>query len=308
MRNFTVTGNGGLELAGYAWEDVAEPRAIIQISHGMAEHARRYERFATYLNERGYLVVAHDHRGHGASLKSMDDMGYLGEDGWNLLVDDLFLLTSYIKARYPGLPLIIFGHSMGSFALRKYLTLHGEELAGAVISGTGNNPPALNAVAVSIARMEVYLKGPRHRSRLMDSLSFGSFNSAFKPNRTAFDWLSRDEGQVDRYCTDPLCGQIFTSSFFADFVQGLRELGRMDDLRRIPAKLPVLFVSGKEDPLSAGGKAVEAVAARMEKAGLSRPELRIYEGARHELVNETNHAEVYGDISAWISTVLAARS
>lgn len=305
MKSFRISGQDGLELHTVSWDQVESPKAIVQISHGMAEHILRYDGFAKHLNERGFIVYGHDHRGHGATAVSAEDLGYFSdENGWDKLIDDLYAVTCHIKASHPELPLFMFGHSMGSFALRHYLGKYGYELSGAIISGTGHNPNWLNWAAYQVAKIEKKIKGKRHRSHLMTSLSFGSFNKQFKPNHTEFDWLSRDEIEVYKYIEDPLCGLVFTSGFFEDFLGGIIELTKKSTLAAIPKERPYLFISGMSDPLAQGGKAIREVAGSFKAAGIQDVSVKLYPEARHELTNELDKAAVFKDIADWLDTKL----
>jgi alpha-beta hydrolase superfamily lysophospholipase len=306
MRTFKLIGNDQLELHGIAWDEIESPKAIVQLSHGMAEHILRYDAFASFLNEHGFIVYGHNHRGHGDSVKTTDDLGYLSaSDGWNKLVDDLHTVTLHIKKEKPELPLFIFGHSMGSFALRHYLSKFGTDIDGAIICGTGNNSSLLNHVALKVAKWEQEFKGPKHRSHLMTTLSFGKFNNKFKPNKTEFDWLNRDEIEVYKYIEDPLCGLVFTSSFYVDFLNGIIELSKKSSVEQIPKDKPYLFISGENDPLSQRGKAIEQVAAQYKRAGIQNVSVKIYLKARHELTNEMNKEEIYKDVVAWLEKSLS---
>jgi alpha-beta hydrolase superfamily lysophospholipase len=301
MRTFKLMGKDQLELHGIAWDEIESPKAIVQLSHGMAEHILRYDGFAAFLNAHGFIVYGHNHRGHGASVKTTDDLGYLSDsDGWNKLVDDLHTMTMHIKKERPELPLFIFGHSMGSFALRHYLSRFGSDIDGAVICGTGNNSSMLNQVALQVAKLEQKFKGPKHRSQLMTTLSFGKFNNKFKPNKTEFDWLNRDEIEVYKYIEDPLCGLVFTSSFYVDFLNGIIELSKNSSVNQIPKDKPYLFISGENDPLSLRGKAIEQVASQYRSAGIQNVLVKIYPQARHELTNEMNKEEIYKDVVDWL--------
>lgn len=305
MKNLRIIGKDNLALNTVMWDQVDTPRGVVQISHGMAEHILRYEAYARYLNERGFIVCGHDHRGHGATAVTEADLGYYSDsEGWTKLIDDLYAVTSHIKDSHPELPVYIFGHSMGSFALRHYLARYGQAVDGAIISGTGHNPAWLSHTAYTLAKFELKMKGPRHRSKLMTQLSFGSFNKQFRPNRTAFDWLSRDEVEVYKYIEDPLCGVVFTSSFYVDFLGGIIELSKAETVNQIPKDKPYLFVSGMADPLSQNGKAVQQVAAAFKSAGISDVSVKLYPDARHELTNELNKEAVYRDVADWLDTKL----
>lgn len=302
MKMFKLLGADNLELQGMKWDGVEAPLGVVQISHGMAEHISRYEEFAEFLNANGFIVYGHDHRGHGDSVTAEEDYGFLSdEEGWSKLVSDLHLMTLNIKGDYPSLPIYIFGHSMGSFALRDYLTQFGSSIDGAIICGTGNNPNWLNQIALWFAKRECKNKGPRHHSKFMTKLSFGSYNNKFKPNKTEFDWLSRDEIQVYKYIEDSECGRVFTSQFYVDFLTGIIELSKQENVNKIPKDKPYLFISGEDDPLCRKGEAIQFISGQFKQAGISNVQVKIYSGARHELTNETNRQEIYSDVLLWLN-------
>ncbi|MDF8263615.1 alpha/beta hydrolase [Luteipulveratus flavus] len=304
---FTLESHDGTSLHVHRWLPDGEPSAIVQLAHGMAEHAARYERFAQALTDAGYAVYAEDHRGHGRTSEGADT-GYLADsDGWGTVVEDLFALTERACSEHPGLSVVLFGHSMGSFLARSYAMRHGDELAGLVLCGTATDPGLLGKVGKAVASVEARVRGRRHPSDLMNKLTFGQYNAAFKPTRTDFDWLSRDEAEVDTYIADPRCGEVFTSAFYVDLLGGLAEISSDRDVARIPSGLPVLVISGDQDPVGGkGAKGVKAVAAQLRSAGVQDVILTLYPGARHELLNETNRDEVTADVLTWIAKTLKA--
>ena len=227
----SATGQG--ELYVRVWEPENQPKAVLQIVHGMAEHIERYDRFARYLNQNSILVVGADNASHGKSISKDGIRGYFGaEHGWNSLIQDIQSVHSIIKQSYCGLPCILFGHSMGSFLARSYAARHGDDLDGFIFCGTAGKNPAL-PVAKVLARSEIRKNGASTPSRLLDKLSFGAYNNAFKPNRTPFDWLSRDEAEVDKYVDDPACGFVFTAAGFRDLFDGLGEVSGPQWARRV---------------------------------------------------------------------------
>ena len=305
MNEFFLYGADQLELHVVRWDEVEMPKAVIQISHGMAEHILRYAEFAEYLNSRGYIVIGHDHRGHGTTVKTDDNIGYFSDsEGWLKLVSDIHVVTMHIKETYPELPIYIFGHSMGSFATRHYLGLFGTDIEGAIICGTGNNSLWMNKAALALAKYEVRKKGRKHKSTLMTKLSFGSFNKKFKPNKTECDWLCRDEVEVYKYIEDPYCGSTFTSSFYEDFLSGLIELSSPTVMNKIPKDKPYFFISGSADPLSKNGSVIHQLVNQYKALGIQKVDYKLYENARHELTNETNKQEVYQDVADWIDKQL----
>jgi len=302
-----ISAADGTSLHTYRWLPDGPPRAIVQIAHGMAEHAARYERFAQALTGAGYAVYANDHRGHGQTATTQAH-GYLADrDGWNTVVADLGAVTEFARAEHPGVPVVLFGHSMGSFLSRAYAALHGARLAGLVLSGTAGNPGPLAAVGKGVAQVQGRLRGRKHQSGLMNTLTFGQYNSAFKPNRTDFDWLSRDEAEVDQYIADPLCGNVFTTSFYSDLLGGVQQVNRTSAYAAVPRDLPVLVISGSLDPVGADGKGPREVAEAYRSAGVSDVTVTLYPDARHELLNETNRDEVTADVLAWLDERLPGR-
>lgn len=280
-----------------------EPRACMQIMHGMAEHIDRYQDFAAFLADNGILVCAMDDPGHGKSVAEGQPLGYFGEqNGWDNLIKDNQTLHALIKADYPALPFILFGHSMGSFLARTYAGRLGHEFDGFIFSGTAGANPALG-VAKMLAKSSIIKGHGKEPNAKLDALSFGSYNKKIKPSRTPFDWLSRDEENVDKYIADPLCGFVFTSYGFLDLFTGLSEISDMNWARRVP-KRPILLIAGDHDPVGGMGKGVRQVEGWLKKSG-HKPVLKLYAGARHEVLNETNRTEVYQDVLLFIETVCA---
>ncbi len=300
---FSFGSDDGTPIFTYAWRADGDgaPSAVVQIAHGMAEHAGRYARFAEALTRAGFAVYANDHRGHGRTVKNPLERGYFGDaNGWYRVVGDMARLTERIRERHPGLPVWLFGHSMGSFLARAYISRHGEGLSGVVLCGTGGNPGFMGTVGRWIAAFECLRKGRRGPSPLLTSLSLGDFNKPFRPNRTDFDWLSRDPAEVDRYVADPLCGGVFTAGFYADMIGGIMDLYRSAEIAAIPRDLPILLISGERDPMGKNTRAVNAVAESYTAAGIRDVTVRFYEGARHELLNETNRDEVTSEVINWM--------
>jgi alpha-beta hydrolase superfamily lysophospholipase len=284
--SFSYTSADGRQIAAYRWDPAGEPRAAVQLTHGMGEHAKRYEHVARALTDAGYVVYAQDQRGHGASADP-DALGDLGEGGWPGLVDDIGLLSARIRAEHPGLPLILLGHSMGSFAVQQYLLDHSEDVDGVVLTGTG---------AIDLLEPALDLDQP---------LDLALFNAAFQPARTDFDWLSRDPEVVDAYVADPSCGfGIDTGSAKAMFL-GARRLADPAQVARMRSSLPVYIAVGDADPVNGGLTLLTPLADRYTQAGITDLVVRTYPEARHEVLNETNRDEVIGELLAWLDRVLA---
>lgn len=303
---FWLTANDHSRLYVNQWLPDTPPKALIMVSHGMAEHGGRYARLAEALCGAGYGVVALDQRGHGRTA----DEGTLGlfaeRDGWNKVVGDLASLNQHIGQQLPGVPIILLGHSMGSYIAQAYLLHHSASLHGAILSGSNFQPVALYRAARLIARAERLRQGLRGRSALIEYLSFGSFNKAFKPNRTAFDWLSRDPDEVDRYRHDPLCGFRCTNQLWIDLLGGLQQISKASNLAQIDPGLPILVIGGECDPVSEG-KRLKRLAHALREAGCQNLQLNIYPQARHELFNETNRDEVTADVLTWLDQALTSR-
>lgn len=291
----------------YGWlpdGDGTPAKAVVQIAHGMAETAARYERFAAALTARGYAVFAGDHRGHGRTAGRPEAVGDPGPYSFARMTDDLAAVTERIAARHPGAPIVLFGHSMGSFLAQQYMYRHPGKLAGVILSGSdGPKGPELG-LGLLLARLEARWRGDGHRSRLLNALTFGGYNRRFRPVRTAFDWLSRDPEEVDRYIADPYCGGVFTAGFFRDFFAGLRDIHKPEHLRRIPRELPILIVSGDKDPVGRFGAGVRQLADLYRQLGFSRVRCKLYPGGRHELLNETNREEVTDDVLQWLDRLV----
>lgn len=304
---FKFTAMDGVIINVHKWglEEGQAIKGVVQISHGMAEWAYRYDYFAKALNREGYIVYANDHRGHGLTAPSMEDVGYISDnDGFFDKVEDMRELNQLIREEHPSLPVVLFGHSMGSFLSQRYIQLYGSDLVGVILSGSnGKQGPIIN-LGIALAYLEMKFKGRRHRSRLLDKLSFGSYNRAFPDNRTKFDWLSRDEKLVDRYIEDPYCGGIFTSSFFYDFLRGLKMITRRKNLEAVSKNLPIYIFSGSMDPVGGFGKGVEKLKEMYETHGLKEVSLVLYPEGRHEMLNEINRDEVIEDIVRWLNKIL----
>lgn len=302
----TVTTADDTALFTHRWLPDGEPKAVVQLSHGMAEHSARYAGVAEALTAAGYAVYAHDHRGHGRTAHEADHGYFADRDGWTRVVADLRQVTDHARAEHPGLPVFLLGHSMGSFLARSYVIQDSHDLAGLILSGTAGDPGALGTVGAGVAAAEARLRGRRHVSGLMDTLTFGRYNAAFKPNRTDVDWLSRDEAEVDAYVADPLCGNTFTSGFFVDLMGGLAGINDAKQVATVRPDLPVLLVAGDKDPVGAGGRGPRAVAQQYRDAGVTDVTCTLYPDARHEVFNETNRDEVLADVVRWLDAHLAS--
>jgi alpha-beta hydrolase superfamily lysophospholipase len=307
MRSFSLTAPDGRALHVYHWEPAGPVRGVVQIAHGLAEHAGRYAELAGALAAAGYAVYAHDHRGHGQTALGADDRGFFAEkDGWRKCLDDLRQVNRQAAQAHPGVPLVLLGHSMGSFLAQQFMSENGNFLAGAILMATDGPPSLLARAGRGVARLERARLGARGRSALIHALAFGAFNRAFAPARTDFDWLSRDEAEVDRYGNDPSCGFVATVQLWIDLLDAWGSLARPARLAQIPRGLPILLLTGTRDPVSARGAGVKRLIRTYRRAGLECVSALFYEGARHELLHETNRAEVIRDLLGWLDFIIRA--
>jgi alpha-beta hydrolase superfamily lysophospholipase len=281
--------------------DIGRPQLLVHVLHGMAEHGARYARLASALNAQGMAVWAHDHRGHGLTgSASGEPLGHFADsNGWRLLVDDAWRVSREMMAAYPGVPLALFAHSMGSFIGQLLLGEHGGTLGAVVLSGTNGPPDFREGIlrAASVGQLRVL--GPRNPGKWLDRQITKTFNRRFEPRQTNFDWLSRDAEEVRAYDADPLCGFPLTSQAWFDFLHGKAELGSDDHLDRIPKTLPIHVIAGTHDPVGEDGKGVQRLLDLYRRKGLTIS-WTFYDEARHELVNETSREEVTADLIKWL--------
>ena len=301
MKEFQLSSADGLLLQGKHWTSKKPVKAVVQISHGMAEHIDRYDSFARYLTDAGIEVFGHSHRGHGKTAKSKDDLGYLAQsNGWDLLVDDISDITKMIKEEMPGIPLVLLGHSMGSFAVRNILRKKAKEYDGAVIIGSGWQSPAKVKTAQILSSLVDVITDEKSRSKFMDMVLFSGYNDNVKNSRTSFDWLTRDHEMVRDYIDDPYCGFICTSSFYHDLLTGVSRVMKTSGLDAIPNDMPILIASGDKDPVGNNGKGVKKLYEVYRQNGLENVEMKLYPEGRHEILNEMNRMIVFEDIRNWI--------
>lgn len=301
MKNEKFTSFDGTVLQCYLWNDVKNPKGVVQISHGMAEHARRYDNFATFLNRNGYIVYADDHRAHGLTSTKQSTKGVKGYHKGDIYMDtvkDEIAITDYLAEKY-GLPVVYLGHSYGSMLGQRYIEMPNKS-CGAVLCGSANMKGAVLGLGSSIANMQYALLGGEKEGKLLNSLSFGSYNAKFKKDKTPFAWLSRDKEQVKKYIFDEQCGYTMSIAFFKFFFQGLKSSYKSDNLAGIDKNKPVAIFSGAQDPVGGAGKLVKKLYDLYKNLGVKDVTMKLYDGARHEILNETNNAEVYADFLAAI--------
>ncbi len=289
--SFTLTSKAdGLALKADAFLPAGTVRGAVFIAHGLAEHGPRYARFAEFLNEAGFAVYTHDHRGHGASLAPSGQLGDAGSAGWAGLVADVVQHVEQIGAQHSDVPVMLFGHSMGSFAAQEFLLDHSAKIDGCVLSGSTD--------VVVVAELVAGSDEPP---------SLKAYNAPFEPARTEFDWLSRDEAEVDKYVNDPLCGFDAPPEFMASMMGAAGPLGNPEKIGGIRSDLPLLVLAGDADPLNGELALLHSLVDRYQKAGLANIATQYYAGGRHEMLNETNRDEVMADILQWMKGVQKTR-
>lgn len=295
--------NGRDKLHVYLWEPAA-PKAVLQLSHGMCEHLGRYDDFACWLVNHDILVIGNDHLGHGMTAASPEELGYFHSSAPSAtVVDDLHQVTLWVKENYPGLPVFLLGHSMGSFLARRYCMTYGEELAGAVIMGTGSQPGAILSAGQNVVKVIGKAKGARYRSPFIYNLSLGGYNSQIKNPRTPSDWLSHNTKNVDKYLLDPFCTFKFTVKGYETLFSTIAFIQNSANIANIPASLPIFVVSGAEDPVGGNGKGVLQAAAALKKQ-CPDTTCKLYPHMRHEILNEDDRETVYEDILGWMEKKL----
>ena len=302
---FSLRAPDGSELFAYRWLPETLPRAAVQIAHGLFEHAGRYIQLAEALTRAGYAVYAGDHRGHGRTAQSAEQLGCFAErDGWRKCLGDFWQLNRRIIVEHPTLPVVLIGQSMGSLMVLHFLGEHPEAVRGVVLAGMIGRPARL-ALAGMIAQIERLRLGPRGMSPIVQALSCGGFNRRFEPRRTEADWLSRDPGEVDKYLADPLCRFRPSVQLWLDVLQAMNGIADPARWARIPKRLPIYLIAGTEDPVAGSG--LEQLLSAFRAAGLQLVTHRFYPGARHALFSETNRYEVTDELLAWLHETTGRR-
>ncbi len=304
--NFNFLSNDGKTVVhAVKWTpDSGGYKAILQITHGMVEFIERYEPFAEFLTAKGYMVVGHDHIGHGQSVISKDDWGYFCEENpSDTLVEDMHKLRTIVQEEYPKLPYFMLGHSMGSFMLRKYLAFYNENLRGAIIMGTGFTPANMTKLALKLTDFMGKIKGTRYRSKILQSLVFGTDYKGFdmagkKPENS---WLTKDVEIVEAYYREPRCTFMFTVNGYKGLFEAVNYSCNPENAAKLPKKLPLFIVSGGQDPVGGLGKGVKTVYYMYQEAGMLDLTYKLYENDRHEILNETDKQMVFEDLLAWMN-------
>lgn len=299
------SANGSTSIHCRMWSPGDEPRGVVQIMHGVAEHIGRYHDFACFLADHGFLAVGDDHLGHGLSVNDESEMGWFAEkDGWELIIKDEKTLRDMMREKYPGVPLILLGHSMGSFMARTYIGYYPDDFDLCILSGTGHTPQLFCRAGRLIAQREIRRHGSKYRSAALQKIAFGSYLKRIENPNTPFDWICSDNAVVREYMRDPLCGVDATAELMYEMLAGLETIAGRKHMRKMKRDLPILFISGLEDPVGSWGREVRTLFKRFRSIGMQDVTLKFYPEARHEVLNEFNRQEVYSDVLAWIEAEL----
>lgn len=301
---FYLDSVSGGKLHACCWASEGTPKAVVQIVHGIAEHVARYDHFARYLNAQGYLVVAEDHMGHGKSICEETPQGCFA-GGWDAAVEDCCRLMQLTMEKYPGVPYILFGHSMGSFLARSMLIKHPDSgIKAAIICGSAWMPGLVIQGGKLISGLLNRGEKARQPSTQLQGIMFSGYDKRIKDPRTPCDWLTRDEAVVDAYVADPLCGFAPTPTLANAMMNGLLYIQNTANLKRMNKNLPIYFIAGAEDPVGGYGEGVRKAAQMFIRSGMKHVSVKLYPGCRHEIHNELNRDEVYQDVAVWIDSVL----
>lgn len=282
-------------------KEVDKVKAVLQISHGMIEFIERYDAFARYLVQNGYVVVGHDHLGHGSSVNTQDEWGYFVEkNASRIVVEDVYRVTCKMKETFKNTKYILMGHSMGSFIVRRYLMTYGDKIDAAIIMGTGSQPKLAIIGGKLLVKIWKLKYGDKHRSIFLGDIMFGSYNKHFSNNPVGKEWLTKDEDIIKSYCNDPACNFLFTLNGNQMILDTLGFIQKQSNIDKIPKNLPILLASGKDDPVGNYGKGVQHVYKVYKKSGIKDLSIRLYDNDRHEILNETDRLIVYKEILDWM--------
>lgn len=311
MKSFTLKMDDGYEIFLNRWQPDSEEeiKGVIQLHHGLAEHSLRYDRFGSILAENGWVLNAYDMRGHGRSAENADKNGngmfgkLADKKGFDRVVNDLKAVIDNVKKDFPGKKTILLGHSFGSFVSQGFIEEYGNDIDACILCGTAGPRPALVAGGSIAAHLITFFTGKNRCLKLMDKLSFGSYNARVENPRTFFDWLSVNQLNVDMYIMDNWCGFPLTNSFFCHMLEGLAKIHKAKNMKKIPANLPVYFIWGSDDPVGGYGQTINALADIYKANGLKKVDMKEYKGYRHEILNDDCKEEVEKDILAWIDKI-----
>ena len=295
------SADGKTTIHAVEWVPEGQPKAILQISHGVTEHMLRYKEMAEYFTQRGFVVVGNDHLGHGISIAGDAEPMYFGpEDSWLWVQRDMYTCMKMTKKKYPNLPYVLLGFSLGSFVVRTFLIRHPGKVDGAILAGTGQSPALSLILAKWIAKKEGRKAGEEHSTPMIHKLTFETYNQHFKPNRTDYDWLCASESELDAYIADPLRGEDMSAGLFREMLNGMMYTGDLKMQKKMDKDVPILLVSGDQDPVGDCGKGVERTCRSFQKAGIKDVNKILYPGLRHDIFHEDNRKDVFDDVYMWI--------
>lgn len=303
QEDFSFSSSDGIhDIHTHLWAPEGAPRAVVQIVHGVAEHIGRYDAFARFLAENGIAAAGTDHLGHGKTIRDESEMGWFAEDdGWAKIVRDEHTLRGILRERWPDTPLVLLGHSMGSFMARSYIGEYPDDLDLCILSGTGHTPGIVCAAGKVMAKSEIKKHGSKYRSPKLQDLAFGGYLKGIEDPIGANDWICRDEAVIRAYDADPLSGFPGTAGLMYDMMTGLSLIGSSSHIAKMKKDLPVLFIAGEADPVGGWGKTVRQVESRFRAAGMRDVTAVYYPGMRHEVLNEIGKEQVWQDVLGWIT-------
>ena len=301
-KEIRFTGANGVSLPGIIWYPMCSPTMVVQITHGMTEHIGRYEELADMLTAYGIAVAGFDLRGHGRNPGD-NQCASFGENGWNYALHDMHLFYLELESKFPNIPHFMLGFSLGSFLLRDYLSLYRDKVDGAIIMGTGHQPGAVLSMLMPVVKREIKAYGFDSSTQKIKKLSFETYNQKFAPNMTSVDWLCSDTAQRVKYRGDPLCRKTISAGLFWQLLDSMKRTGKLSSYRKWNKQMPVLLLSGQDDPVGDFGKGVQRVRQSMSRAGMKHIQLYLVPGARHDLLHEEKSGgsdEAFDILTNWL--------
>lgn len=299
---YYLSSDNKTQIHAVEWKPEKEIIGVIQIAHGVTEHILRYEQFAEFFTQKGFVVVGNDHLGHGTSIAKNSKPMYFGpKNSWNFVVQDIETCRKMTKEKYSDIPYVLLGFSLGSFLVRTYLIDYAKEpIDASIIMGTGYIPNFKIAIAKMIANNEAKKVGEENTSSVIKSLTFETYNKLFKPNRTECDWLCSNEKAIDEYLADPLRGKNYSAGLFIELLSGMQYTSNLKNIKKMNKKIPIFLLSGDKDPVGEFGKGVIKTFDILRKAGIENVDIKLYKGLRHDILHEENRNNIYADIYNWL--------
>ena len=299
---YYLSADNKTQIHAVKWKPEKEIIGVIQIAHGVTEHILRYEQFAKFFTQKGFVVVGNDHLGHGTSIAKNSKPMYFGpKNSWNFVVQDIETCRKMTKEKYSDIPYVLLGFSLGSFLVRTYLIDYAKEpIDASIIMGTGYIPNFKIAIAKMIANNETKKVGEENTSPVIKSLTFETYNKLFKPNRTECDWLCSNEKAIDEYLADPLRGKNYSAGLFIELLSGMQYTSNLKNIKKMNKKIPIFLLSGDKDPVGEFGKGVIKTFDILRKAAIENVDIKLYKDLRHDILHEENRNNIYADIYNWL--------